>query len=336
MGVGSERGLEEAHGVVADQAGIADGVQMTNPGPDPSRSPTHDLVRWIAAARPRTLPLTVTPVVAGLALALTTNGGLHLATALATLLAAVAIQVGTNLHNDVNDFERGNDTADRLGPPRASAQGWFTPAQVRRAAHLAFLAAFVLGALLCLRGGWPILLLGLASLAAGYAYTGGPRPIAYGPLGEVYVLLFFGVMAVAGTHYLQTLTFAPAALALGAILGLPAAAVLLINNYRDLETDRQGGRRTLCHYLGRARARWLYATLMLAPPPLLMLLLTQLDPPGRAWPLLAALPVGLWLVVRLYRGALGAALNPVLGTTALYQTVLTVLLILGLAWPRAF
>ena len=137
--------------------------------------------------------------------------------------------------------------------------------------------------------------------------------------------------AVAGTHYLQTLTFSPTALALGAILGLPAAAVLLINNYRDLETDRQGGRRTLCLYLGRTRARWLYAMLMLAPPPLLALL----NLPGRAWPLLAALPLGLWLVVRLFRGALGGALNPLLGTTALYQTVLTVLLILGLAWPQA-
>ena len=292
---------------------------------------SRDLSRWVAAARPRTLPLTVTPVVAGLALALATTGGLHLGTALATLLAAIAIQVGTNLHNDANDFERGNDTPDRLGPPRASAQGWFTPAQVRRAAHLAFLIALVLGALLCLRGGWPILLLGLASLAAGYAYTGGPRPIAYGPFGEVYVLLFFGVAAVAGTHYLQTLTFSPTALALGAILGLPAAAVLLINNYRDLETDRQGGRRTLCLYLGRTRARWLYAMLMLAPPPLLALL----NLPGRAWPLLAALPLGLWLVVRLFRGALGGALNPLLGTTALYQTVLTVLLILGLGWPQA-
>ena len=336
MGDESEQGLEEARVMVADRAGIADGAQMTDPGRDLSHSPGLVLSRWVAAARPRTLPLTVTPVVAGLALALATTGGLHLATALATLLAAVAIQVGTNLHNDVNDFERGNDTADRLGPPRASAQGWFTPAQVRRAAHLAFLTALVLGALLCLRGGWPILLLGLASLAAGYAYTGGPRPIAYGPFGEVYVLLFFGVAAVAGTHYLQTLSFSPAALALGAILGLPAAAVLLINNYRDLETDRQGGRRTLCHYLGRARARLLYAALMLAPPPLLMLLLTQLDPPARAWPLLAALPVGLWLVVRLQRGAQGVALNPVLGTTALYQTLLTLLLILGLAWPRAF
>jgi len=294
-------------------------------------TPALNLSRWVAAGRPRTLPLTVTPVVAGLALALAATGELHLATALGTLLAAVAIQVGTNLYNDARDFERGNDVADRLGPPRAAAQGWFTPTQVKRAAHLVFLLALLLGALLCLRGGWPILLLGLASLAAGYAYTGGPRPIAYGPFGEIYVLLFFGVAAVAGSHYLQTLAFAPSALALGAILGLPAAAVLLINNYRDLDTDRQAGRRTLCHHLGRERARGLYALLMLAPLPLLFLL----PLPGSPWPLLAALPLGLWLIARLYRGTLGTALNPVLGATALYQTVLTVLLMIGLAWPGA-
>lgn len=292
---------------------------------------TLNLSRWIAAGRPRTLPLTVTPVLAGLALAVASLGEWHLATAIGTLLAAVAIQVGTNFYNDAKDFERGNDAADRLGPPRAAAQGWFTPTQVKRAAHLAFLLAFLIGALLCLRGGWPILLLGLASLAAGYAYTGGPKPIAYGPFGEIYVLLFFGVAAVAGTHYLQTLTFSPTAIALGAILGLPAAAVLLINNYRDLDTDRQGGRRTLCHYLGRERARALYALLMLAPPPLLILL----PLPGSPWSPLVALPLALWLIVRLYRGALGIALNPLLGATALYQTALTVLLMIGLIWPWA-
>lgn len=287
----------------------------------------RDLSRWVAAARPRTLPLTVTPVVAGIALAVTTTGELHLVTALATLLAAAAIQIGTNLHNDACDFVRGNDTPDRIGPPRAAAQGWFTPTQVKRAAHLAFFTAFVLGALLCLRGGWPILLLGLSALAAGYAYTGGPWPIAYGPFGEVFVLLFFGVAAVAGSHYLQTLDFSPTALALGTILGLPAAAVLLINNYRDLETDRRGGRLTLCHYLGREDARRLYAFLLLAPLPLLLLLPLPLQP----WPLIVALPFAAWLVARLNQGALGTALNPQLGATALYQMALVALLMVGLA-----
>jgi 1,4-dihydroxy-2-naphthoate octaprenyltransferase len=212
---------------------------------------------------------------------------------------------------------------------RATAQGWFTASQVKRAAHLSFLAALLLGAYLCLRGGGPILLLGLASLAAGYAYTSGPRPIAYGPFGELFVILFFGVAAVGGSNYLQTLTPSPTAIALGLTLGLPAAAVLLLNNYRDLETDRRAGRQTLCHYLGRRSTRFLYAALLLAPFPLLL----RLDLPGRVWPVLAALPVGLWLIARINRGTQGTALNPLLGATALFQSVLTLLLVIGFFLP---
>ena len=289
------------------------------------------LSRWIAASRPRTLPLAVAPVLVGIALAAFETGGLAPATALATLLAAVAIQIGTNLHNDASDFERGTDTEDRLGPERAAAQGWFTATQVRRAAHLAFLTALLLGVLLTLRGGWPILLLGIASLVAGYAYTGGPRPIAYGPLGELFVLFFFGIAALTGSYYLQTLTFAPTALALGVALGLPAAAVLTLNNYRDRETDRVAGRRTLCFYLGPRGTRLLYASLLLIPFPLLYLL----DLPGSRWPLVVALPLGAWLISRVARGATGVALNPLLGATALFQSALAMLLILGFALPSA-
>jgi 1,4-dihydroxy-2-naphthoate octaprenyltransferase len=289
------------------------------------------LGNWISTFRPRTLPLAGAPVLAGIALALFETGQLAPLTAFATLLAAVAIQIGTNLHNDAADFERGTDTPDRVGPPRATAQGWFTARQVKTAAHLAFLAALVLGIALCARGGWPILLLGLASVTAGYAYTSGPRPIAYSPFGELFVLLFFGVAAVAGSHYLQTLSFSMTPVWLGLVLGLPAAAVLLVNNYRDLETDRAAGRRTLCHYLGPRRARSLYAVLMLAPFPLLL----PVDLPGTAWPVLLAFPFAAHLTARLYRGTQGRALNPVLGSTALFQSALAVLLAIGFALPAS-
>jgi 1,4-dihydroxy-2-naphthoate octaprenyltransferase len=289
------------------------------------------LSRWVAAARPRTLPLATTPVVAGIALAVVETGRIDLAAAAATLLAATAIQVGTNLHNDAADFERGTDTEDRVGPLRATAQGWFTARQVKRAAHLAFLTALLLGVYLCLRGGWPILALGATSLAAGYAYTSGPRPIAYGPFGELFVLLFFGVAAVAGSHYLQTLTFSPSAVFLGLALGLPAAAVLLLNNYRDLETDRRAGRRTLCHYLGRRHSRMLYAALLLAPFPILLLL----DLPGSAWPVFVALPFSVWLIARIAGGAQRTELNPLLGSTAIFQSALTLLLVIGFVLPPA-
>ncbi|WP_295879860.1 1,4-dihydroxy-2-naphthoate octaprenyltransferase [uncultured Thiohalocapsa sp.] len=287
--------------------------------------------RWLSAARPKTLPLAVTPVLGALLLALADTGRIAPLTALATLLAAAGIQIGTNLHNDAADYERGTDTGERLGPPRASAQGWFTSAQVKRAAHIAFLTSFILGLLLVLRGGWPILLLGLAAIAAGYAYTGGPKPIAYGPYGELYVLGFFGIAAVAGSYYLQTLTLSAGAISLGLALGLPAAAVLLLNNYRDFDTDRAAGRHTLCHLLGRRTARLVYAGLLLAPVPLML----WGGLPGTTWPVLAALPAAAWLIRQLHTRR-GQALNALLARTAQYQMLLVGLYGLGLflGWLR--
>jgi 1,4-dihydroxy-2-naphthoate octaprenyltransferase len=289
-----------------------------------------NLARWIAAARPKTLVLAVAPVVAGIGLAVFQTGELAAVTALLTLIAAVAIQIGTNLHNDASDYERGTDTADRLGPPRATAEGWFSLEQVKRAAHLAFGLAFVIGLALVVRGGWPILAIGIASLVAGYAYTGGPRPIAYGPFGEIYVLLFFGLAAVGGSYYLQTLSFDWPALMVGIAFGLPAAAVLLLNNYRDLETDRIAGRRTLCHHLGRQRARILYGLLLLTS----IIILVATFGPAVAWPLLAAVPLGALLTLKLVRGATGRQINPLLGQTGLFQAAVTVLLLVGLALSR--
>jgi 1,4-dihydroxy-2-naphthoate octaprenyltransferase len=281
--------------------------------------------RWIQAARPRTLPLAMSPVLAGVFLAVADAGTLAPLTALATLLAAAGIQVGTNLYNDASDFERGTDTPDRLGPPRAAAQGWFTATQVKRAAHLVFLSSFLIGLLLVLRGGWPILALGLASIASGYAYTSGPRPVAYGPYGELFVLVFFGIVAVGGTYYLQTLALSGQVIALGVALGLPAAAVLLLNNYRDFDTDREAGRRTLCHLLGRPAARWVYAALLLLPIPLLMLG----GLPMQRWPLLLSVPVAILLSVRLWRSS-GRELNLLLAQTGQYQLFVVLLTGFGL------
>ncbi|WP_408648010.1 1,4-dihydroxy-2-naphthoate polyprenyltransferase [Thiocapsa bogorovii] len=289
-----------------------------------------NLALWTAAARPKTLVLAVAPVVAGIGLAVFQTGQLAAVTAVLTLIAAVSIQVGTNLHNDASDYERGTDTADRLGPPRATAEGWFSLEQVKRAAHLAFGLAFVIGLALVVRGGWPILAIGIASLVAGYAYTGGPRPIAYGPFGELYVLLFFGLAAVGGSYYLQTLTVDWPALMVGIALGLPAAAVLLLNNYRDLETDRIAGRRTLCHHLGRPSARVLYGLLLLASVAILLFTFG----PVIGWPLLAAVPLGVFLTFKLVRGATGRQINPLLGQTGLFQATVTVLLLVGFGLSR--
>ena len=296
-------------------------------GPAAGDGTPSTFARWIAAARPKTLLLAATPVIGGVGLALAEGATWAPLIALITLSAALAIQIGTNLHNDAADFERGTDTPERLGPPRATASGWFSARQVRTAAHLAFALAFLLGLLLVVRGGWPILLIGLTALACGYAYTSGPRPIAYGPFGEVYVLAFFGVAAVAGSHYLQTLRFDTTALLLGVVLGLPAAAVLLLNNYRDLETDRTAGRRTLCILLGRARARLLYAALLLLP----LLLVLSPSLPGAAWLAWGALPLALMLITRLVKGARGTGINVMLAQTGLYQALLALLLLIGFA-----
>lgn len=272
---------------------------MTRAAPAPAR--------WrvgVAAIRPRTLSLAVTPVLLGSALAWADGSALHVGALLAALACALLIQIGTNLHNDVADFERGTDHAARVGPLRVTAAGWVQPATMVRASIGCFVAALLLGVYLVDVGGWPIFFAGLASLAAGYAYSGGPRPISHSALGEAFVLIFFGLVAVAGSHWLQAGDISLDAWLGGAALGLPAAGVLLVNNYRDLEDDLASGRRTLVGRIGRRHARTAYAALMLLPFPIVLSLALR----GRPGALLALamLPYGVVLIRRL-RGRVGAA-----------------------------
>lgn len=281
---------------------------------------------WWTAARPRTLPLAATPVLAGTALAWAEGAAPVWGPLLATLAAALLIQVGTNLHNDAADFEGGNDGADRLGPLRVTAAGWATAAQVRGAARTAFGTALLLGVYLVIVGGWPILAIGLASLLAGYAYSGGPRPISHTPFGEIFVWIFFGLVAVAGSYWLQSARLTPAALVAGAALGFPAAAVLMVNNLRDVQSDLRAGRRTLAAVLGDAGARRMHALLLLLPYAAVPLLAgTGLT---GAWLAMLSLPASLAVVLRM-RGARGAALNRMLADTARAQFVFGLLLAVG-------
>ncbi len=283
--------------------------------------------RWLLAIRPKTLGISLVPVLVGSGLAWAETAQLHWPTALAALAGALLIQIGTNLHNDAADFERGADTAERIGPARATAQGWFSAAEVKRAAYFAFGLAFLIGLYLAWHGGWPIVLLGLASLVAGYAYTGGPRPIAYSASGELFVFLFFGLAAVLGSYYLQTMSLSFNAFAAAVAVGLLAAAVLLVNNYRDLETDERADKLTLAHYLGRAHARQLYALLLLLPF-LLPLLAPQISPGG--WLVLIALPLALRLLYRFISEPPGPAFNQILAQTAQLQLAYGLLLSGGL------
>jgi 1,4-dihydroxy-2-naphthoate polyprenyltransferase len=216
---------------------------------------------WLVAARPRTLPAAVAPVLVGTALA-QHEGTFHALRFACALVGSVFIQVGTNLANDYSDARRGADTEDRLGPVRVTAGGLMPPRRVLVGTWVAFGIAVAAGAYLVAVAGWQLLLVGAASIAAGVLYTGGPRPYGYEGLGEAFVFLFFGVVAVAGSYYVQVEELEWGAFALSAPIGLLAAAILVVNNVRDVDTDRRAGKMTLAVRLGRPRARRLYAAMV--------------------------------------------------------------------------
>jgi 1,4-dihydroxy-2-naphthoate polyprenyltransferase len=275
---------------------------------------------WLMAARPRTLPAAVAPVLVGTALA-ATEGTFKPLTLLAAMLGAVFIQVGTNLSNDYSDARRGADTEDRLGPVRVTAGGLVPPRQVLVATYVAFGAAVIAGAYLIATAGWELLLVGAASILAGVLYTGGPRPYGYEGLGEVFVFLFFGVVAVSGSYFAQVERLTWEAFVLAVPVGLLAASILVVNNVRDLETDRRAGKRTLAVRLGRRRARDLYAAMVYgafvcAPLPWLFG-----SDELSAWLLLplAALPLAVPVVRTVRTRNDGPSLNRALGQTGMLQ-----------------
>jgi 1,4-dihydroxy-2-naphthoate octaprenyltransferase len=216
---------------------------------------------WLMAARLRTLPAAVAPVLVGTSLALG-DGHFHPLAFVAALLGAVFIQVGTNLSNDYSDARRGADTEDRLGPVRVTAGGLVPPGQVLVATYVTFGLAVACGAYLIAVAGWALLAVGAASILAGVLYTGGPRPYGYEGLGELFVFLFFGIVAVAGSYYVQVQKLPWEAFVCAVPVGLLASAILVVNNVRDLETDRRAGKRTLAVRLGRERTRGLYVAML--------------------------------------------------------------------------
>jgi 1,4-dihydroxy-2-naphthoate octaprenyltransferase len=280
---------------------------------------------WLLAVRPRTLTIALSPVLVGAAAAWGEFADFRPLPLLAALIGAILIQAGTNLWNDLGDAMRGGDQPMRQGPPRVTALGWAAPGRVRRAARLCFALAATVGLYLAWVGGWPILVLGAASLLAGWAYSGGPRPIAYTALGELFVVAFFGVGAVAGTVWLQAGQLSPAVILLGTAVGLPAAAVLMANNYRDLEADRMVGRRTLAIRLGTDGSRGAYAAMMLAPFPLLMIPAA----PSFGWLALLAAPMAVRLILAFATQPRGPAFNAILGATARFQVFLALLMAAG-------
>lgn len=285
---------------------------------------------WIKASRPRTLPAALAPVAVGTCLAAGPANTFKPLVLLATIIGALFIQIGTNLSNDYSDARRGADTEDRLGPVRVTAGGLVPPSYVLYATWVAFGIAALAGVYLVIEAGWELLLIGAASIVAGVLYTGGPRPYGYVGLGEVFVFLFFGVVAVTGSFFVQTAQFSWEAVALSVPVGLLACAVLMVNNTRDMDTDRRAGKTTLAVRLGRERMRTvysltLYISFVLVPVIWLTTGLTAWINLG-----LLALPLAVPLAKTMRERSDGAALNKALGDTARLELVFCVLISVGL------
>lgn len=284
---------------------------------------------WALASRPKTLTAAFVPVAVGTALAFAHGRAQPLA-ALAALLGAFFIQIGTNFANDLFDFRKGADTAERLGPMRVTSSGLVSQRQIAAATVIAFALAMLCGVYLVWLAGWPLVAVGLVSIACGVAYTGGPFPLAYNALGDVFVFIFFGLVAVAGTYYVQALTVDPAAWVIAPHVGATGTAILVVNNLRDVDTDRKVGKNTLAVVLGKRFSRIQYIALLVlafAIAPVAVALgygtWTWLAP-------LLAIPMAVSLVRSIYREE-GRALNAVLAKTAKFQLICGVLFALGIA-----
>lgn len=284
--------------------------------------------RWILGARPRTLPAAIVPVAVGTAAAVgATESGIIWWRAAAAMLVSLALQVATNYVNDYADGERGTDDA-RVGPVRLVGSGLATAGQVKRAALAAFAVAGLAGGALALAVGPELFVVGAASILAGWAYTGGPRPYGYMGLGEVFVFVFFGVVATAGSAYVQTEQLTGLALLASVPVGLLAVALLVINNLRDIPGDTESGKQTVAVRLGDETTRAVYAGLFVATGAF-VIACAAIRP--TALMALVALVLAVEPVRRVRSGAVGPALIPVLGLTGRVQMALGLLLTVGLA-----
>jgi 1,4-dihydroxy-2-naphthoate octaprenyltransferase len=282
---------------------------------------------WITGARPRTLPAAVVPVAVGAAAAVGESSDIVWWRVAAALVVSLSLQIGVNYANDYSDGVRGTDDV-RVGPTRLVASGLASPAAVKRAALLAFAVAGVAGLAVALSTSLILLLVGAAAIAAGWFYTGGPKPYGYLGLGEVFVFVFFGLVATAGTTFAAIESVTALSLVMGSAVGALACALLVINNLRDIPTDREVGKRTLAVRLGDQRTRWFYVLLIGAS--------FLLSAVGAAWRLpvllgLAAIPLAIRPVRSVLGGATGAALIPVLGETGKLQLAWGLLVTIGLA-----
>jgi 1,4-dihydroxy-2-naphthoate octaprenyltransferase len=286
--------------------------------------------RWVLAARPHTLPAAVAPVLVGTGLAIG-DGAFRWDVLAVTMVAALAIQVGVNFANDVADATKGADTQTRIGPTRAVASGLITPAEMWRGIGLVFGIAAVGGIYLASVAGPMIILIGVASLIAALGYTNGPIPYGYYGLGEVFVFVFFGLVATVGTRFAFDGSINTGAWEGGIIMGLFAAAILVANNIRDLDTDRLAGKHTLAVILGRPATRALYAALMLGAFGMIAFAAGTGAFPTRAFAALAALPLAVRPIRAVTTQASGPPLIRALESTGRVQLAVAVILLITIA-----
>lgn len=288
---------------------------------------------WLEATRPRTLPAAVAPVMVGTALAWRA-GEAKWGAASACLGFALLIQIGTNFANDYYDYLKGADNASRVGPRRAVASGLVRPATMRAAMIGVFVAAFAVGLSLLSYGGWPLLIIGVTSIVCGIAYTGGPYPLAYHGLGDVFVFIFFGLVATCATAFVQMGGITAASLVAGSAIGALATNILVANNYRDVETDAQAGKRTLLVRWGRAygRAQFAFAHSVAVATPLVLVT------PGAAHLLAATVVAGIAAAVAIRQGKRLAGAKTagdciaLLGATGRWLALYGLLLSLAIVW----
>ncbi len=283
---------------------------------------------WLQAARPKTLWAAVAPVLIGTVMAWSDNrfDGLI---ALLTFAATILIQIGTNFANDYYDFIKGADTGDRIGPQRITQSGLVEPRTTFIAFSLLFTLAFVCGLYLIYTGGWPILVIGILSIAFGILYTGGPYPLGYNGLGDLFVLIFFGPVAVAGTYYLQAHTITWPVFLAGFSPGLLSTALLTVNNLRDIHTDKKAGKRTLAVRFGAGFARWeyLFSVMLACTMPVFLLLLTRDHPFSLAT--LLILGIAIPMVRSVFSMEIGPGLNEILGKTGRLLFIYSVVFSIG-------
>jgi 1,4-dihydroxy-2-naphthoate octaprenyltransferase len=283
---------------------------------------------WLLAARPKTLPAALSPVIVGTALAYA-DDSLAWLPALAAATGALLLQILSNFANDYSDFFRGADTPDRLGPTRVTSAGLLTPVEMRNGIIAVIGLSALVGLYLVWVGGWPILAIGVAGIVAALAYTGGPFPFGYYGLGELFVFLFFGVAAVCGTYYVQALTLTSAVVMASFAIGALVTAILVVNNYRDNDTDLRVGKRTMAVRLGRRGVQIEYAAL-LAFAFVLPVVMWLLEDAG-AWVMLSWLtaPLAVQLTQTLRAATDGPTLNKTLAGTARLGLLFSLLLAAG-------